>query len=140
MSVLIVEDDEGVRQSLADILRQEGYHVDAASDGAQALGRLQRDPLPSLIVFAALASASETPGSLDAASAISTNTAAFSPSEDIREADLALFLLVDLGLCSGVESTTCTAPYFLLSACRRAGALCITASTVCAVVYSLSIS
>ena len=51
MSVLIVEDDEGVRQSLGDVLRQEGYTVESACDGVQALDRLQREPLPSLIVF-----------------------------------------------------------------------------------------
>jgi CheY-like chemotaxis protein len=51
MSVLIVEDDEGVRQSLGDVLRQEGYTVESACDGAQALDLLQREPLPSLIVF-----------------------------------------------------------------------------------------
>jgi CheY-like chemotaxis protein len=51
MSVLIVEDDEGVRQSLGDFLRQEGYTVESACDGAQALDLLQREPLPSLIVF-----------------------------------------------------------------------------------------
>lgn len=51
MSVLIVEDDEGVRQSLGDVLRQEGYVVETACDGEEALERLQREPLPSLIVL-----------------------------------------------------------------------------------------
>ncbi len=37
MRVLIVEDDEDLRLSLAGTLRHEGYHVTEASDGATAL-------------------------------------------------------------------------------------------------------
>jgi CheY-like chemotaxis protein len=51
MSVLIIEDDEGVRQSIADLLRDEGYDVDTAADGKEALAKLSRQPPPSLIVL-----------------------------------------------------------------------------------------
>jgi CheY-like chemotaxis protein len=51
MSVLIVEDDEGVRESVAAILREEGYVVDVVASGAEALARLQREPRPTLILL-----------------------------------------------------------------------------------------
>ena len=51
MSVLVIEDDEGVRDSIAGLLRDEGYHVETAGDGAEALAKLTREPLPSLIVL-----------------------------------------------------------------------------------------
>lgn len=51
MSVLIIEDDDGVRDSLAAILREEGYFVEVVNDGAAALDRLQQRPLPTLILL-----------------------------------------------------------------------------------------
>jgi CheY-like chemotaxis protein len=51
MSVLIIEDDEGVRHSLAELLGEEGYDVKVASDGSDALALLQEEPLPSLILL-----------------------------------------------------------------------------------------
>jgi DNA-binding response OmpR family regulator len=51
MSILIVEDDEGVGPSIAHLLRDEGYDVEVAFDGRAALDRLRRDPLPSLILL-----------------------------------------------------------------------------------------
>ena len=51
MSVLIIEDDEGVRQSLAEVLQDEDYEVVSVANGAQGLESLKSDPLPSLIVF-----------------------------------------------------------------------------------------
>jgi CheY-like chemotaxis protein len=51
MSVLIIEDDQGVRDSLAAILREEGYHVDVARSGAAAFRCLQARPLPTLILL-----------------------------------------------------------------------------------------
>lgn len=51
MSVLIIEDDEGVRNSLAELLDEEGFDVRVASDGEDALGLLQDGPLPSLILL-----------------------------------------------------------------------------------------
>jgi CheY-like chemotaxis protein len=51
MSILIIEDDEGVGPSIAHLLRDEGYEVAVAANGRVALDRLKRDPLPSLILL-----------------------------------------------------------------------------------------
>src|SRR5438067_477415 len=52
MSVLVIEDDDGVSLSVATLLRDEGYAVEVASGGAAAIRRLQQDgPLPSLILL-----------------------------------------------------------------------------------------
>ena len=40
--VLVVDDDEAVRRSLVHALRRDGFEVDAAADGAQALDTLAR--------------------------------------------------------------------------------------------------
>jgi two-component system, chemotaxis family, chemotaxis protein CheY len=39
--VLIVEDDDGLRETLIEVLRDEGHEVRAAPDGAVALGTLE---------------------------------------------------------------------------------------------------
>lgn len=41
--VLIVDDDEEIRALLQDMLVEEGYQVDTARDGQEALDRLQRE-------------------------------------------------------------------------------------------------
>ena len=51
MSILIVEDDEGVQLTLTTLLREEGYEVEFASDGSEALSRLSEGPPPSLILL-----------------------------------------------------------------------------------------
>jgi CheY-like chemotaxis protein len=50
-SILVIEDDGGVRESLAEILRMEGYRVHCCADGQQALDYLQSAPLPGLILL-----------------------------------------------------------------------------------------
>jgi len=40
--LLVVDDEESVRVTTAAILEQEGYHVETASDGAEALQRVAR--------------------------------------------------------------------------------------------------
>ena len=43
-SILIVDDDPIIRKSLREMLRLEGYEVDAASDGGEALRKLEQSP------------------------------------------------------------------------------------------------
>jgi DNA-binding response OmpR family regulator len=48
--VLVIDDDDDLRQSLWDILREHGYRVSLANDGVQAAQRLkERDPQVVLI-------------------------------------------------------------------------------------------
>ena len=48
--LLLVEDDRGVRESLARALQFEGYTVDTAPDGLEALDRITNDP-PDAVVL-----------------------------------------------------------------------------------------
>jgi two-component system response regulator MprA len=50
-TILIVEDDFDVREALAETLRDEGYDVDCAGDGEQALQYLRRGERPGLILL-----------------------------------------------------------------------------------------
>ena len=50
-SILLVDDDAGVRESLAAMLRHEGHEVITARDGEQALGLLRKGPLPDVILL-----------------------------------------------------------------------------------------
>jgi CheY-like chemotaxis protein len=50
--VMVVEDDADTRELIAEVLRDEGYSVVTAANGAEALAALRSDvPLPSLIVL-----------------------------------------------------------------------------------------
>jgi CheY-like chemotaxis protein len=49
--VLIVEDDDGAREALADCLELEGFSVASARNGKEALDYLHRAPLPKLILL-----------------------------------------------------------------------------------------
>jgi DNA-binding response OmpR family regulator len=50
-TVLIVEDDEDARESVAEVLRDEGFEVLTAGDGVEALELLMREPPPSAVVL-----------------------------------------------------------------------------------------
>jgi len=49
--VLVVEDDPDLREAIAELLRDEGFVVETAENGARALARLESaDGLPKVIV------------------------------------------------------------------------------------------
>jgi DNA-binding response OmpR family regulator len=50
VKILVVEDDPGIRQGIVDFLAFEGYEVDVARDGEEAL-RYLRASRPALIVL-----------------------------------------------------------------------------------------
>jgi CheY-like chemotaxis protein len=49
--ILLVEDDAAIRDAVAECLETEGYRVQAAGDGAEALTWLARGERPALIVL-----------------------------------------------------------------------------------------
>ena len=51
LRVLVIDDDADVRAALADGLGAQGYAVDLATDGADALARLAQGPSPDAIVL-----------------------------------------------------------------------------------------
>jgi two-component system, NtrC family, sensor kinase len=50
-TVLIVEDDRELKEQISSLLLREGYQVELASDGAEALHRLASGAAPDLIVL-----------------------------------------------------------------------------------------
>ena len=50
-SVLLVDDDDDVLESMALVLRDEGYQVETASNGKEALERLDRFPAPGVMLL-----------------------------------------------------------------------------------------
>jgi two-component system response regulator CpxR len=50
-SVLVVDDDEAIRQVIAEVLRDEGYDVVCAENGAQALRELQKENRPDVMLL-----------------------------------------------------------------------------------------
>ncbi|WP_437744671.1 response regulator [Sorangium sp. So ce1504] len=49
--ILVVEDDLDIRSILTQLLAFEGYDVEEAADGAEALALLRRDAPPALILL-----------------------------------------------------------------------------------------
>jgi CheY-like chemotaxis protein len=49
-SILIVDDDPGIRSLYIDVLREAGHHVAVANDGVEALARLRADGLPCVVL------------------------------------------------------------------------------------------
>ena len=50
MKVLVVDDDPTIRQLCADVLTDEGYAVDTASNGQEALNRLERNGIKVALI------------------------------------------------------------------------------------------
>jgi len=50
VKVLVVDDESHVRESIARALRYEGYAVDLAPDGVEALNLVRQDP-PDLVIL-----------------------------------------------------------------------------------------
>jgi two-component system, chemotaxis family, chemotaxis protein CheY len=50
-SILLIEDDTGIRESVAECLESEGYAVAPVSNGEEGLDWLRRKPRPDLIVL-----------------------------------------------------------------------------------------
>jgi two-component system chemotaxis response regulator CheY len=51
VSVLVVDDDDDLRETIRDVLHDEGYTTAGAANGAEALGYLGTSPRPSLILL-----------------------------------------------------------------------------------------
>ena len=49
--ILVVDDDEAIREALADLLADKGYDVSLAANGKQALEICQSRPAPDLILL-----------------------------------------------------------------------------------------
>jgi CheY-like chemotaxis protein len=50
-TVLVVDDDEDTRVTIADLLRDHGYHVVSVSNGRAAAAYLRQNPPPSCLVL-----------------------------------------------------------------------------------------
>jgi len=51
-AVLVAEDDDALRETIAEVLRDAGYHVLVAAHGAQALETMRREKLRLVILDA----------------------------------------------------------------------------------------
>ncbi len=51
LKVLIVDDDEDIRSALGEILADEGYAIDSAPNGREALEKLRSPEAPDVIVL-----------------------------------------------------------------------------------------
>ena len=51
MKILVVDDERAVRESLRRALELEGYEIDLAEDGRQALERLAREDQPDAVIL-----------------------------------------------------------------------------------------
>jgi CheY-like chemotaxis protein len=49
--VLIIEDDDTIRETMAEALTSEGFEVIAASDGAEALAEIRAGTRPGLVLL-----------------------------------------------------------------------------------------
>jgi chemosensory pili system protein ChpA (sensor histidine kinase/response regulator) len=49
--ILVVDDDDDIREVMQDLLASEGFNVEAAKDGLDALDKLERNGQPPLILL-----------------------------------------------------------------------------------------
>ncbi len=49
--VLVVDDDNSIRELLRMVLEEDGYVVEEAADGAAALARLRANPAPAVVLL-----------------------------------------------------------------------------------------
>lgn len=49
--ILVVDDNDALRENVAEALELEGYAVAVARDGSAALARLAEDPLPRVVLL-----------------------------------------------------------------------------------------
>src|SRR5512133_312140 len=64
-SVLIVDDDDDVRESMSDLLSSEGHDNVVAADGVEALAALERCETPTLVLLDSLMPRMDGAGLLD---------------------------------------------------------------------------
>ena len=50
-SILIVDDEDDIRDTLRDVFEDEGYVVEAAANGEEALAVLRARPKPALVIL-----------------------------------------------------------------------------------------
>ena len=50
-SIMVIDDDPGIRSALSDLLKDKGYRVLTVADGDQALACLSQEKLPDLILL-----------------------------------------------------------------------------------------
>jgi CheY-like chemotaxis protein len=50
-TLLIVDDERDIRESLQEYFEDEGIRAEIAANGAEALERLMRDPLPCVVIL-----------------------------------------------------------------------------------------
>ncbi len=50
MTILVVDDDPGIRQLCADVLSDEGYTVQTASNGQEALTRIENNGIKVALI------------------------------------------------------------------------------------------
>ena len=48
--ILVVEDEDSIRESVSELLADEGYRVEQAANGVEALAKLQRET-PQLVIL-----------------------------------------------------------------------------------------